>query len=199
VALAQDATPNSPIDAATTSAVKQAHNNGNPVVLLETNLGALYLELLAQKAPKSVANFVTYVQDGFYDGTVFHRVIEGFMIQGGGFDLRLEIKETRDPVDNEADNGLLNEKFSVAMARTGDPHSATSQFFINAANNEFLNHKSKTPPGWGYAVIGKLIGGMRIAEWMSKAPTGPAGPFSSDVPITPLVIEKATLLSPDEQ
>jgi len=121
-------------------------------------------------------------------------VIEGFMIQGGGLDLRLETKPTDKPVLNEADNGLSNQKFTVSMARTGDPHSATAQFFINTANNKFLDHKSKTDTGWGYAVIGRVIGGMRIAEWMSKAPTGPAGPLPSDVPITPMVIEKATIL-----
>jgi len=181
-------------DPATASAVKQAKKNGNPVIALYTNLGTLHLELYPEKSPKSVANFVKYVQDSFYDGTIFHRVIEGFMIQGGGLDLRLEKKKTRDPVVNEADNGLLNEKFTISMARTGDPHSATAQFFINTADNDFLNHKVKEPSGWGYAVIGKMIGGMQIAEWMSKAPTGPAGPFSSDVPITPMVIEKATVL-----
>jgi len=167
---------------------------GFTVIELQTNLGALQFELYPEKAPRSVENFVTYVKDGFYDGTVFHRVIEGFMVQGGGLDLRLEKKETRKPVQNEADNGLKNKKFTLAMARTGDPHSATAQFFINTADNTFLDHKSKTPAGWGYAVIGKMIGGSAIAEWMSKAPTGPAGPFASDVPTIPLVIEKATEL-----
>jgi len=141
----------------------EAQKNGNPVIALETNLGTLHLELYPDKSPKSVENFVQYVEDGFYDGTIFHRVIEGFMIQGGGLDLRLEKKKTR-------------------------------QFFINTANNEFLNHKGKEPSGWGYAVIGRMLGGMQIAEWMSKAPTGPAGPLPSDVPITPMVIEKATIL-----
>ncbi len=182
------------LDEATSSAIALAKKNGNRVVELQTNLGLLHLELFTEKAPKSVANFISYVESEFYNGTVFHRVIEGFMIQGGGMDLRLEAKETRDPVQNEADNGLKNEKFTVAMARTGDPHSATAQFFINTADNGFLDHKSKTPSGWGYAVIGKLIGGNAIAEWMSKAPTGPAGPFPSDVPVIPLVIEKAGVL-----
>ena len=181
-------------DPATVSAVKQAQQNGNPVVALHTNLGTMHLELYPEKSPKSVENFVKYVQDNFYDGTIFHRVIEGFMIQGGGLDLRLEKKKTRDPVLNEADNGLRNEKFTIAMARTGAPHSATAQFFINTADNDFLNHKAKEASGWGYAVIGRMIGGKRIAEWMSKAPTGPAGPFPSDVPVTPMVIEKATVL-----
>jgi len=189
-----EAAPAKITDPETASAVKQAQQNGNPVVALHTNLGTLHLELYPDKSPKSVANFVKYVEDTFYDGTIFHRVIEGFMIQGGGMDLRLEKKKTRDPVVNEADNGLLNEKFTISMARTGDPHSATAQFFINTSDNDFLNHKAKEPSGWGYAVIGKMIGGMQIAEWMSKAPTGPAGPFSSDVPITPMVIEKATIL-----
>lgn len=194
VSHAQDSADSRISDPAVAAAVQQAIKNGNPVVEMHTNLGTLHLELFQKKAPLSVENFVTYVNDGFYDGTIFHRVIEGFMIQGGGIDLRLEPKETREPVKNEADNGLLNEKFTLAMARTGAPHSATAQFFINTANNDFLNHKAKEPSGWGYAVIGKMIGGMRIAEWMSKAPTGPAGPFASDVPLTPMVIEKATIL-----
>ena len=174
-------------------AIQTARGNGNEVVELQTSLGPLHLELYSEQAPKSVENFLTYVKDGFYDGTVFHRVIEGFMIQGGGLDARLEPKDTRDPIINEADNGLKNEKFTVAMARTGDPNSATAQFFINTANNGFLDHKSKTQAGWGYAVVGRVIGGMRIAEWMSKAPTGPAGPFASDVPVIPIVIEKALI------
>lgn len=182
------------IDEATERAIKQAQNAGHPVVALQTNLGTLHLQLYADKAPKSVENFLSYVNDGFYNGTVFHRVIEGFMIQGGGLDIRLREKDTRPPVINEADNGLLNTQYALALARTGDPHSATSQFFINTADNKFLNHISKTATGWGYAVIGKLVGGMRIADWMSKAPTGPAGPFSSDVPLTPLIIKQALLL-----
>ncbi len=196
VVFAQDAAESvvTVTDEATARAVNQAQDAGHPVVALQTNLGTLHLALFPEEAPKSVENFLAYVKDGFYNGTVFHRVIEGFMIQGGGMDLRLEAKDTRDPVINEADNGLLNEQFTLAMARTGDPHSATSQFFINTANNGFLDHKGKTPTGWGYAVIGKLVSGMRIAEWMSKAPTGPAGPFPSDVPVTPLIIEKAQLL-----
>lgn len=182
------------LDQSIINAIETAKKNGNPVIELQTNLGTLHIELFAKKAPKSVENFVAYTKDQFYDGTVFHRVIEGFMIQGGGMDLRLESKPTRDAIQNEADNGLKNDKFTVAMARTGDPHSATAQFFINTANNSFLNHKSKTPSGWGYTVIGTLIGGMAIAEWMSKAPTGPAGSFPSDVPVIPLVIEKAIVL-----
>ena len=182
------------IDEATERSIKQAQSAGHPVVALQTNLGTLHLALYADKAPKSVENFLSYVNDDFYDGTVFHRVIEGFMIQGGGLDLRLHEKDTRPPVINEADNGLLNTRYTLALARTGDPHSAKAQFFINTADNDFLNHKSKTATGWGYAVIGKLVGGMRIADWMSKAPTGPAGPFSSDVPVTPLIIKQAQLL-----
>ena len=176
------------------AAIIKAQADGKPVVEVLTNLGALIIELDPAKAPKSVENFLSYVDSKFYDGTVFHRVIEGFMIQGGGLDLRLEKKETRAPVENEADNGLANAKFSVALARTSEPHSATSQFFINTADNEFLNHKAKTQAGWGYTVIGKLIGGQAIAEWMSKAPTGPAGPFTSDVPLIPMVIESAIAL-----
>jgi len=169
--------------------VTAAKQNGNPIIELHTNLGLIQLELFPEKSPRSVENFLAYVKKGYYDATVFHRVIEGFMIQGGGLDLRLETKPTDNPVQNEADNGLSNQKFTVSMARTGDPHSATAQFFINTANNQFLDHKSKTDTGWGYAVIGRVIGGMRVAEWMSKAPTGP-----SDVPLTPIVIEKALIL-----
>ncbi len=182
------------LDESAAQAVQQALTENLPVVLLQTSLGNLYVELYPDKAPESVKNFLTYVDDGFYDGTVFHRVIEGFMIQTGGVDLRLNIKETRAAVVNEADNGLLNEKFTVAMARTADPHSATSQFFINTADNHFLDHKEKTPTGWGYTVVGRLIAGERIAEWISKAPTGPAGPFTSDVPNTPVVVNKARRL-----
>lgn len=171
------------------SAIEAAKKSGKPVIELHTNLGTLQLELYPEKSPKSVENFLSYVNNGYYDATVFHRVIEGFMIQGGGLDLRLEPKPTNKPVLNEADNGLSNQKFTVSMARTGDPHSATAQFFINTANNPFLDHKSKTDTGWGYTVIGRVIGGMRIAEWMSKAPTG-----ESDVPLTPIVIEKAVVL-----
>ena len=190
---AQD-TQDQPMNPDTAKAVESARADGKSVVELKTNLGSLFIALEDEKAPKSVENFLAYVKDDFYNGTVFHRVIEGFMIQGGGMDLRLEKKETKPPVQNEADNGLKNKKFTVAMARTGNPHSATAQFFINTADNHFLDHKSKTQSGWGYTVIGKLIGGERLAEWISKAPTGPAGPFPSDVPEIPLVIEKAGIL-----
>ena len=175
-------------ESASDQALEAARENGNPVVELHTNLGLLQLEMFPARSPKSVENFLRYVNKGHYDGTVFHRVIEGFMIQGGGLDLRLEPKPTDTPVVNEADNGLSNQKFTVALARTGDPHSATAQFFINTANNQFLDHKSKTSTGWGYAVMGQVIGGKRIAEWISKAPTGP-----SDVPVTPIVVEKANV------
>ena len=190
---AQDA-QDQPINPETAEAIESARAKGKSVVELKTNLGSLVIALENEKAPKSVENFLAYVEDDFYSGTVFHRVIEGFMIQGGGMDLRLEKKETKAPIQNEADNGLKNEKFTIAMARTGNPHSATAQFFINTADNHFLDHKSKTQSGWGYTVIGKLIGGERIAEWLSKAPTGPAGPFPSDVPEIPLVIEEAGVL-----
>jgi len=164
------------------------------VVKVMTNLGPLHFELLPKQAPKSVENFKSYISSGYYNGTVFHRVIEDFMIQGGGFDLRLESKVTRAPIPNEADNMLKNSKFTIAMARTADPNSATAQFFINVADNDFLNHKSKNQSGWGYTVFGRLIGGTRIAEWMSKVPTGAQGPFGSEVPLVPLVIESMEIL-----
>jgi len=189
-----DTRADSSLDSATALAISTAIDNGNPVVAVMTNLGPLHFELLPKQAPKSVDNFKSYIASSFYDGTVFHRVIEGFMIQGGGFDLRLESKNTRAPIANEADNKLKNSKFTIAMARTADPDSATAQFFINVADNDFLNHKSKTPSGWGYAVFGRMIGGMRVAEWMSKVPTGPEGPFESEVPLVPLVIESMKLL-----
>lgn len=166
----------------------------NPRVELETNKGKIVLELDAAKAPKTVANFLEYVKAGHYDGTIFHRVIAGFMVQGGGFDTRMEQKPTRPPVENEADNGLKNARGTVAMARTGDPHSASSQFFVNLVDNTFLNYKSKTPQGWGYTVFGKVVEGMDVVDAIAKIKTGPRGPFSSDVPSEGVQIIKATVL-----
>ena len=159
-------------------------------VKMITNLGEMIIELDAQKAPATVGNFLKYVEDGYYEGTIFHRVIEGFMIQGGGFTLAFDKKETRDPIKNEADNTLKNDRYTIAMARTQDPHSASAQFFINIADNDFLNHRSKDVAGWGYTVFGKVIEGEDIADWIGKTPTGPAGPFGKDVPTNPIVIEK---------
>jgi len=168
----------------------------NPMVELKTNLGTIRMELYADKAPKSVANFLQYVKDSFYNGLVFHRVIPGFMIQGGGHQQDLkEKKGDRPPVENEAGNGLKNELGTVAMARTPNPHSATAQFFINVADNAFLNYREATPAGYGYAVFGKVAGGMDVVMRIARTPTGPGGPFPKDVPQQPVVIESITLIS----
>jgi cyclophilin family peptidyl-prolyl cis-trans isomerase len=164
----------------------------NPKVAMQTNKGTITLELHPDKAPKSVENFLAYVDEGFYEGTVFHRVIEGFMIQGGGFTQDMHQKPTHDPVPNEADNGLKNTRGTVAMARTSVPSSATSQFFINHQDNDFLDHTAKTQRGWGYAVFGKVIDGMDVVDAIAVGPTGPGGPFAKDVPETAVVIEKVT-------
>ncbi|MDD2727639.1 peptidylprolyl isomerase [Malikia sp.] len=161
-------------------------------VKLETSLGNIVLELDAQKAPKTVANFVQYVKDKHYDGTVFHRVIDGFMIQGGGFTAEMQQKPTRASIPNEADNGLKNIPLTVAMARTNDPHSASAQFFINIADNRFLNHTQPTQNGWGYAVFGKVIAGADVVDKIRQVRTGSRGMFEN-VPTTPVTILKATL------
>jgi peptidyl-prolyl cis-trans isomerase B (cyclophilin B) len=166
----------------------------NPKVELHiAGEGVVTLELDEQKAPKSVANFVNYVKKGHYDGTIFHRVIDGFMIQGGGFAPDMSQKPTDAPVENEANNGLKNDKYTVAMARTSAPHSASAQFFINVADNDFLNHKSPTPQGWGYAVFGKVVGGKEIVDRLKGVPTGNRGGHG-DVPKTDVVIEKAVVV-----
>ena len=164
----------------------------NPKVKLETSKGTMVIELYPEKAPKTVENFLTYVNAGAYDGTIFHRVIKDFMNQGGGFTPDFKKVDTREPIQNEADNGLKNLKYTVAMARTGEPHSATNQFFINTADNAFLDHKSKSMRGWGYTVFGKIIEGENIAGAISRVPTGPGGPFSKDVPRTQVTIIKMT-------
>ncbi len=164
----------------------------NPKVKLETSKGTMIIELYPDKAPKTVENFLTYVNAGAYDGTIFHRVIKDFMNQGGGFTPDFKKVDTRDPIQNEADNGLKNLKFTVAMARTGEPHSATNQFFINTADNAFLDHSGKSMRGWGYTVFGKIIEGQNIAGAISRVPTGPGGPFSKDVPRTQVTITKMT-------
>ena len=164
----------------------------NPKVKIETSKGTIIIELYADKAPKSVANFLSYVNAGAYDGTIFHRVIKDFMNQGGGFTPDYTKVDTKDPIQNEADNGLKNLKYTVAMARTGEPHSATNQFFINTADNAFLDHTGKSMRGWGYAVFGNVIEGKNIVGIISRAATGPGGPFSKDVPRTPILIEKIT-------
>jgi peptidyl-prolyl cis-trans isomerase B (cyclophilin B) len=163
------------------------------MVELHTNHGVIKLELDAAKAPKSVENFLNYVKKGHYDNTVFHRVIDGFMIQGGGFEPGMKQKPTDAPIENEANNGLKNEKGSIAMARTNDPHSATAQFFINVSDNDFLNHSSPTPQGWGYTVFGKVVDGLDIVEKIRKVKTGSKG-FHQDVPVDDVVIEKAVVV-----
>lgn len=165
----------------------------DPQVDLKTSAGTIRLELYPAKAPKTVANFLQYVKDGHYDGTVFHRVIPGFMIQGGGFDRGYRQKATRDPIPNEAKNGLTNDLGTVAMARTNAPHSASAQFFINVKSNDFLN-AAAAQDGWGYAVFAKVVSGLDVVMGIAKAPTGPGGPFPTDVPRQPIVIESATLV-----
>jgi cyclophilin family peptidyl-prolyl cis-trans isomerase len=165
----------------------------NSMVRCKTSLGDIVLELDAEKAPNTVANFLEYVKDGFYDGTIFHRVIDNFMIQGGGFTQDYKQKKTRDPIQNEAANGLKNVKGSIAMARTGDPHSATAQFFINVADNGFLDHTAPSGQGWGYAVFGKVVEGMDVVDKIKGTATGAAGPFSQDAPQTPVVIERCSV------
>ena len=165
-----------------------------PVVELNTNMGAIVIELNEEKAPKTVENFLNYVKSGQYDGTIFHRIIDGFMIQGGGMDAEMNEKPTNAPVENEADNGLKNDKGTIAMARTQDPHSATSQFFINVKDNDFLNHSGKNMQGWGYTVFGKVTSGMDVIEKMKGVPTGRFG-MHADVPKEPVVIKSATIVT----
>jgi cyclophilin family peptidyl-prolyl cis-trans isomerase len=165
----------------------------DPQVDIKTNVGTIRLELYPAKAPKTVENFLQYVKDGHYNNTIFHRVIDGFMIQGGGFEGSYKQKPTRDPVQNEAKNGLKNDAGTVAMARTPSPHSASAQFFINLKNNDFLNAE-RAQDGWGYAVFGKVVSGMDVVTKIAKTQTGPAGPFSSDVPKQPIVIESVTVV-----
>ena len=165
----------------------------DPQVDIKTSIGTIRLELYPDKAPKTVENFLKYAKDGHYNGTVFHRVIDGFMIQGGGFDKSYNQKPTRDSVQNEAKNGLKNEVGTVAMARTNAPHSATAQFFINVNNNEFLNAE-RAQDGWGYAVFGKVVSGMDVVSKIAKTPTGSGGPFRTDVPQQPVVIESVTVV-----
>lgn len=165
----------------------------SPRVKMSTNQGDFIISLNAEKAPKTVANFLAYVKDGFFDGTIFHRVIDGFMIQGGGFEPGMKQKPTKAPVENEANNGLKNNKYTLAMARTSDPHSATAQFFINVANNDFLNHTAPTAQGWGYAVFGEVVEGQDVIDKMKGVPTGNSG-FHQNVPTNDLVITKAVVL-----
>lgn len=187
-----------PSASASASAAASASASANPVtakpgpkVLLKTNMGEIVLELNPEKAPKTSANFIKYVKKGFYSGTIFHRVIPTFMVQGGGFDKNMTQKPVDAPIQNEAANGLTNDQYTVAMARTGDPHSASSQFFINVQDNSFLNYPGRD--GWGYCVFGKVIKGMEVVDKIKAVATGNAGPHQN-VPTEPVVIESASLL-----
>ncbi|MFH1131877.1 MAG: peptidylprolyl isomerase [Pseudomonadota bacterium] len=161
---------------------------------MTTTFGNIRIELEEEKAPKTVANFLQYIKNKHYNGTVFHRVIKEFMVQGGGFDASLKEKKTQPPVANEADNGLKNVRGTIAMARTSDPHSATAQFFINVVDNPFLDHKDKNMRGWGYCVFGKVISGMKVVDTIRVVETGSSGPFSKDVPKKPVVIKTARVI-----
>ena len=165
----------------------------NPMVELKTNQGDIVVEVFADKAPKSAENFIQYVKDGYYNGTVFHRVIDGFMIQGGGFDADMKQKSTRAPIENEARNGLRNEVGTLAMARTADPHSASSQFFINLVANTALDYPSRD--GWGYAVFGKVVKGLDVVQAIAKQPTANRG-FHQNVPVEAIVVNSARVLEP---
>lgn len=163
------------------------------MVIIRTTFGEIKLELDAEKAPKTVANFLNYARDGFYDGTIFHRVIDNFMIQGGGFDTDMQQKATESPIENEADNGLKNNFGTIAMARTSDPHSATAQFFINVKDNDFLNHSGKNPQGWGYAVFGKVVEGTEVLNKIRGVRTG-SRKGHQDVPAEPVIIESVLVV-----
>lgn len=171
----------------------------NSTVKLETSKGDITIELEDDKAPVTVSNFLSYVQDGFYDGTIFHRVIKRFMNQGGGFTPDFKKVATFEPIKNEADNGLKNTRGTIAMARTSDPNSATNQFFINTVDNAFLDHSSKTPRGWGYAVFGSVIDGMEVMDRIASLETASGGPFQSDVPRQEVVISRVTVIGENQK
>lgn len=177
----------------TVSTAPAAGLPANPQVLIETSKGNITVELFPGNAPQSVGNFINYVNTGFYNGLVFHRVIPGFMIQGGGMTSDMTEKPKNAPIQNEADNGLKNLRGTLAMARTSDPHSASSQFFINVADNAFLNHRGKSIEGWGYAVFGQVVDGMQVVDAIAAAPRGYAGPHG-DVPLEPIVMTRVTVL-----
>lgn len=178
----------------TTLKTKETQMSDMPVVQLDTSMGDIVIELNSEAAPKTVENFVSYVNSGHYNGTIFHRVIPNFMIQGGGMDANMNEKSTNAPIENEADNGLKNDEGTIAMARTQDPHSATSQFFINVKDNDFLNHSGKNMQGWGYTVFGKVTSGMDVVKKIEGVPTGRFG-MHADVPKEPVVINSAKMLS----
>lgn len=191
-AFAQQATP--PADAASAAAAAETAAAAAPKVVLNTNVGRIVIELDPVKAPKSSENFLQYVRDGFYAGTVFHRVIPGFMAQGGGFTADLQLKPTRAAIPNEANNGLSNLRGTVAMARTNDPHSATAQFFVNVVDNQRLDFVSEQDGLWGYAVFGKVVEGMETIDKIIAIPTGGQGPLPRDVPLEPVLIESAEIM-----
>jgi peptidyl-prolyl cis-trans isomerase B (cyclophilin B) len=169
--------------------------HAEPRVQLTTNFGNIVISLNEEKAPVTVKNFLQYINEGFYNGTVFHRVIDGFMIQGGGFTEDFQRKTTREPIQNEANNGLKNQRGTIAMARTQDPHSATAQFFINVTDNGFLDHTAPDARGWGYAVFGEVVEGMDVVDSIRQVETGPGGPFPKDAPRQPVIIEQASVVS----
>jgi len=175
---------------ATEQSAASSQSEGSPVIVLETSLGTVQVELDAEKAPDTVENFLQYVDSGHFDGTVFHRVIPGFMVQGGGFDADMQQKPTRENIQNEAANGLRNDRGTLAMARTSDPHSASSQFFVNVVDNDFLNHTAPNPRGYGYAVFGRVIEGMEVMDEIVAVPTGNKGGHQ-DVPLEAVVLKTA--------
>jgi len=168
-----------------------------PRIMLQTNMGEIVLELDAERAPTSVQNFMGYVNSGFYNDTLFHRVIDGFMVQGGGFTGEFMKKQTKRPIRNEANNGLKNQAYTIAMARTNAPHSATSQFFINTVDNANLDHTAPTGRGWGYAVFGRVVEGFEVVDSIGTVATGSQGPFPRDVPKEPIYIQSASVMSTD--
>lgn len=182
--------------AAGSAAGDSSQPGDRPRVVLNTSQGQIVVELYPRKAPETVANFLQYVEAGFYDGTIFHRVIPDFMIQGGGFTPEMKSKTTRAPIRNEADRGLTNERGTLAMARTADPHSATAQFFINLADNPHLNHRGKNAQGWGYTAFGRVVEGMAVVDAIAGAPTKTLG-MHQNVPVTPVVIREARRLNAD--
>ncbi|WP_376690901.1 peptidylprolyl isomerase [Wenzhouxiangella sp. EGI_FJ10409] len=180
-------------DEQASQATNESETRENPTLILHTNFGAITVELFEDEAPESTANFLQYARDGHYDGTIFHRVIDNFMIQGGGFDTDFNQKETREPIQNEADNGLENKRGTLAMARTNDPHSASSQFFINVSDNAFLNHRNKASgQTWGYAVFGRVVDGMDVVDEIRAVETTSQG-MHRDVPAEPVIIERVEL------
>lgn len=182
--------------AAPAGQVKAQQDEPNPQMVLDTSEGVIIIELFAEEAPASVANIIRYVEDGFYADTIFHRVIHRFMIQGGGFGQDMVRKEVREPIPNEADNGLSNTRGTVALARTKDPHSATAQFFINTVNNDNLDHRGKTEDRWGYCVFGRVVEGMSVVDRISRTRTRVLRDFK-DVPMLPIVIERASIRHPE--